>query len=110
MSENSSIKRLSINWVYPPDITTRFANNFVVQNDSEQFFLSFFDIWMPMIIGETDEEKQSHLNAMEKVDAKCVARIVMSPEKMRELVEVMILNLQNYEQKLSMSVKTNETG
>jgi hypothetical protein len=109
MSEKNFIKKLSINWVYSPDIATRFANNFVVQHDSEQFFLSFFDIWMPMIVGETDEEKQVQLNAMEKVDAKCVARIVMSPEKMRELVEVMILNLENYEQKLSMSVNTNET-
>jgi hypothetical protein len=109
MSENEFVKSILINRVYPPDIITRFANNFVVQHDAEQFYLSFFDVWMPMIIGETEEETRMQLDALEKIDAKCVARIVVSPEKLRELINLLENNLKNYEQKTSMTVDSNES-
>jgi len=61
------------------------------------FILSFFEVWPPAILGETDEEKQEMLDSLESVEAKCVARLVVTPSRMREFIAVMNENLSNYE-------------
>lgn len=98
MSESNTGRLIRINRVFPPEIQTRFANNFVIQHDEDNFFLSFFDAWIPIIIG-TEEEKKAQLDALEKIDAKCVSRIVVSPDRARELVALLIDNIQTYERK-----------
>ncbi len=96
MLERNPEKLVKINRVYPPDLETRHANNIVVQHDQDNFFLSFFDVWAPVIIG-TEEEKQELIEAIDSIDARCVARIVLSSTRAKELIELLNQNIQMYE-------------
>jgi hypothetical protein len=97
MAKDIAMKKLRIDRIYPDDLQSHFVSNIVVQHQADYFTLSFFEIWPPAIFGETEEEKQQALDAMEQVEAKCVARLVLTPAKMKEFVQVMSENLSNHE-------------
>lgn len=99
MSEGHPEKIVLINRVYLPDLETRHANNVVVQHDQDNFFLSFFDVWAPIIVG-TDEEKEKQIASIDHIDAKCVARIVLSPTRAQELIELLTENVQVYKNRV----------
>ena len=89
-------KRISIERTYPEDLKSHFVSNIVVQHQPDIFILSFFEVWPPAILGESDEEKQQAIEAIDHVEAKCVARIVLTPIKMEEFIETMTENLRRY--------------
>lgn len=90
-------KKIRIERIYPANLQSHFVSNIVVQHQPDAFILSFFEIWPPPILGESEEEKQRELEALENVEARCVARLVVTPRKMREFLETMSENLRNYE-------------
>lgn len=90
-------KQVQLQRTYPENLQSHFVVNMVVQHQPDMFILSFFEVWPPAILGETDEEKQEMLDSLESVEAKCVARLVVTPSRMREFVAVMNENLSNYE-------------
>ena len=90
-------KNIRIERTYPADLQSHFVSDIVVQHQPDTFILSFFEIWPPPILGESEEEKQRKLDALDHVEAKCVARLVVTPSKMREFLETMSENLRNYE-------------
>lgn len=85
-------KELAIRYVFPADVKTRYANHAVVQHTSAgEFFLSFFEIVHPLLVGEPEEiEKQS--SEIGAIDAVCVGRIVISPEQAENFLSVMSTN------------------
>lgn len=91
------IKRLRIDFTYPEDLQSKFVQNIIVQHQSDFFVVSFFEVWPPAILGDTEAERRELVGSIGKVEAKCVARLVLTPEKMREFVSVMKRNLENYE-------------
>jgi hypothetical protein len=97
-SEKIVAKKIRIERVYPEDLQSHFVSNIVVQHQPEAFILSFFEVWPPAVLGESEEEKKLAMDAIDHVEAKCVARLVLTPSKMREFLETMSENLQNYEQ------------
>lgn len=101
MSQSNPEKIVTINRVYPPDLETRHANNIVVQHDQDNFFLSFFDVWVPIIIG-TNEEKERQIEAVDSIDAKCVARIILSPSRALELINLLTENIRAYESRFNL--------
>ena len=111
MSDKKKIvaKKIRIERIYPEDLRSHFASNIVVQHQPDAFILSFFEIWPPAILGETDEEKQQALEAVDRVEAKCVARLVLTPSKMREFVETMTENLLNYERMIQLQSALDES-
>lgn len=90
-------KKLRIKHTFPDELQSHFVNNVTVQHEPEYFVLQFFELWPPMIIGETDEEKLEALKKINQIEAKCVTRLVLTPAKMREVVDLMMQNLSNYE-------------
>ena len=60
------------------------------------------------ILGDTNEEKEKALEAVDRVEAKCVARLVLTPSKMKEFVETMAENLQNYDDMMQMQLDLDE--
>jgi hypothetical protein len=70
---------------------------FTAQAQPEAITLSFFEVWPPVILGDS-AEKEARLAAVDHVEAKCVARLVVTPSKMKEIAEVMAESLHNYEQ------------
>jgi hypothetical protein len=100
MSETGISKRVRIDRRYPNDLQSYFVSNIVVQHEPDRFILTFFEIWPPPIIGETDEEMQHILESLDSVEAKCVARIVLSPNKMEEFLRVANENFSKFESKM----------
>ena len=93
-------KKIKIERTYPCDLKSHFVANVVVQHQPENFILSFFEVWPPAILGETEEEKLKEFNAIEQVEAKCVARLVLTPSTMKEFLDTMAENWKSYEQLL----------
>jgi hypothetical protein len=100
MSETIPSKKVRIDRKYPDDLQSYFISDIVVQHEQDRFILTFFEVWPPAIIGETDEEKLNILNSIDHVEAKCVARIVMTPDKMREFMKAATDNLSSFENKI----------
>ena len=90
-------KTFRVEYVYPETLHTHFVSSLVVQHQPEHFILSFFELWPPAILGETDDDTLAALNAVDRVDATCVARLVVTPAMMREFIQVMSDNVERYD-------------
>ena len=100
MSESNTGKQVRIIRKYPDDLQSHFVSNIVVQHEPDRFILTFFEIWPPVIVGETDEERQQILDSLENVEAKCVARIILSPARMEEFLQIGNANFSKFESKM----------
>ncbi len=90
-----AVRQVSVKHVYPDDLTTSYASQIVVQHDPEVFVVSFFEAFPPLVLGSSEEIKSGLAN-IKHVEAKCVARIVLTPTKMKEFVQIAQNNLQRY--------------
>jgi hypothetical protein len=86
---------LPLEWRFPGDITSRYATNMVVQHTQHEFIISFFEAYPPVLLGEA-EEREAALEHIESVPAICVARIIVSPERLKEFIQVLQDNLDKY--------------
>lgn len=96
-------KEIRLDRVYPDDLQSHFVSNIVVQHQPDAFILSFFEVWPPAVLGESEEEKREILESLDAVEAKCVARLVVTPSRMREFVTLMTENLDNYERMIQLA-------
>jgi len=97
MPKNMVLKKINIERHFPDDLKSYFVANVVVQHQADFFVLSFFEVWPPVIIGESEEEKQNALDSIDSLEAKCVARLVLTPDRMKELHQLITENLSSYE-------------
>lgn len=97
MDQNLLSKTFRIEHIYPETLHTHFVSSLVVQHQPEYFILSFFELWPPPILGETEDDRLAALNAVDRVDATCVARLVVTPAMMREFIQVMSDNVERYD-------------
>ena len=72
------------------------VNQFVSQFTDDMFFVSF-GLATPPLLPKDLERRKARLEAMESVPVSPVARLALTPERMRELIEVLQTNLQRYE-------------
>jgi hypothetical protein len=84
-----------------PAKDTVFANDIVIQHMGDHFIVSFFQIMPPLIIGDTQEERDKTLSQISEIEAQCVGRIVLTPEGLQELIEHADQNYKNWQQKQS---------
>ena len=89
-------KLVRLEHTFPEDLQSHFISNIIVQHQPEAFILSFFEIWPPPILGDSDAEIRRQADSIEEIEAKCVARLVVTPSKMEELIKAMTDNLQTY--------------
>jgi hypothetical protein len=90
-------KSLPLEWSFPEGLVSRYANNIMVQHSRNEFIVSFFETRPPLLIGTVDriERVKSETKA---IAAECVARIVVSPNKMRDFIKVLNRNIETYEE------------
>jgi len=93
---NISRKKVKLERKYPKDLQSHFVSNIVVQHESDHFILSFFEVWAPAIIGETEEEKMLILESIDSVEANCVARIVLTHDRMMEFAQLINDNISSF--------------
>lgn len=100
MSEQSKrtleTKKVQVNLKFPDDLESKFVNQVVVQNHPEYFTLSLFEIVLPPILGVTEEEKKSNFDKIKSVDSKCLGRYIITPNKLKEVIEILQDNLNKY--------------
>lgn len=87
---------LRVEWRFPEGMATRWTNNFVVQTQGDDFVLSFFEIRPPLVLGSLEEQREQ-LAALSTVQAEGVARVVMSAQKMQELIQLLQGQFERYE-------------
>ncbi|MGE0884361.1 MAG: DUF3467 domain-containing protein [Blastocatellales bacterium] len=96
--EKTSAREIKLQRVFPDNLQSHFVTNMVVQNQPDMFILSFFEVWPPVILGETEEEQQQQIESIGQIEAKCVSRLVVTPQHMKEFLHVMAENLRKYEE------------
>jgi len=101
-------KKVRVIRKYPDDLQSHIVDNLVVQHQPDRFVLSFFEVWLPAMLAESDEEFQGQVDSLESVEAKCVARLVVTPQRMREFVNAMTKNLENYDRMTRQLSKESE--
>jgi hypothetical protein len=79
--EQAQSVALPIQWVVPPSLVSRYATNLVVQASEHEFVLSFFEAYPPLVFGPPPEGTVAR--------AECVARIVITPQRLAEFVQVL---------------------
>jgi len=82
--------KLSIRWNIPETIITRFASNMVLQNIEGYFKLSFFEI-KPEINFTAPKKPPT------EIVADCVGSVIVPPDKLFAIVEVLANALQQYQ-------------
>lgn len=96
MDDNKpALMRIPIKHVFPEDLISRYANNVVVQHTEKEFFISFFEALPPLVIG-TPEERVALTEALEAVESKCVARIIISADMMPSFIKTLQDNLDRH--------------
>ncbi len=93
---------LPIEWYFPEDIISRYANNITVQHSENEFIISFFEVRSPMILG-TPEEEKAKWEQIETVRAECVARVIVTTGKMSEFISALQRNLEKYRSRFEKS-------
>jgi len=75
-------RKIPIQWHIPDTVITRFASNMVIQSFEDVFKISFFEI-KPEIHLTPPQTPQSSIRA------DCVASIIVTPDKLSQMVEVL---------------------
>lgn len=89
-SKTIDFKEVPIDYTIPADIKLLFADGLIVQHGENEFILSFFQTLRPIILTEDDRK------GVEKVESRCVARIVVTPQQMAKNVEALKENFEKW--------------
>jgi hypothetical protein len=93
--------------IFPEDLKSYFVTNMTVQHQSDHFIIQFFEAFPPLILG-TEEEKKSIIESLDHVEAKCVSRIIVTPDKFRDFIETLSENYNNYQKKYENKEEDND--
>jgi hypothetical protein len=66
-----------VKWIIPDSITTEHVTDLVVQQHNGEFTLYFFEVQQPFLAG-TPEEQASQLQELPCIEAKCIAKFMIS--------------------------------
>jgi hypothetical protein len=83
-------RAVPMEWDFPEDVGSAYATNMLVQATEQEFFVSFFETRPPVIL------KPEDIETIKSLRAECVARIIISPDRMAEFVKVLKQQLDNF--------------
>ena len=87
--------QVPIEWHISEDLDSKYATNLVIQHSEYEFIIDFFEMRHPLILGDPDQVREQW-EKLESVRAECVARIIVSPNRMQEFINVMQADLNKY--------------
>ncbi len=91
-------RRVSVQFHTDPNLPTLYATNFTVQHTDHEFVVSFYEARPPLLLG-TPEEVAAQLQKVGAIQANCVARIVVTPGRMTDFVEVLQKNFSRFQKR-----------
>jgi hypothetical protein len=74
----------------PPDLIAHFVDNMLVVHTEHQFVVSFLQTEFPLAANKEE------LLEVESMRAKCVARVIISPNQMQSFIEALQTNYTKY--------------
>lgn len=80
-------------WSFPSDLVSGYATNMLVQTGESELYVSFFEAPPPVLFGPEDAKK------LESVTAECIARLVISPDRVAKFIEVLQQQLNAFNEK-----------
>jgi hypothetical protein len=89
--------QIPLEWYVPEELPTYYATNLVIQHTRHEFFITFFEVVPPIMLGKTPEE----IERIESVRARALTRVAVSPERLEEFIQVMQDNLAKYRSSIS---------
>lgn len=93
---NGETRDVPVVWLDRDTEPILFANVILAQHVNDEFIISFGQASPPVLQG-SEEERREALANLTAVPVKAVARIGVTPQRMREFVNVMWQNLERYE-------------
>lgn len=92
-NEQQSVgKWLTIRIEGTDEIPLCYANHIFVTHTPDEFFVTFSQVHPPYLLKPTEEE----LKKLTHISARAVARIALTPNKMKELVDALTENYNKY--------------
>jgi len=85
---------IPLEWRVPEDLQTHFVTNVVIAHSEGEFFVTFFEVVPPVILGDVDK-----LAALGSIPARAVARIAIAADRMEGVIDAMKRNLEVYRKK-----------
>lgn len=99
MAEQPEQISIPITWVGIEDEPVRFANQFLSQFLPEgEFIITFGQFSPPILTADTPSKRMKQAQIVDLVPISPVARIALTPERMRSLIRTLQENLANFEQ------------
>ena len=99
----------TIKWVVPDSIRTDHATHLIVQQQGSEFTFLFFEAAAPLFMGPPEEQIAAY-KALEYIEAKCVAKVVMSAENATLGANSLIENLNRYHSMVQQAMKGQENA
>jgi hypothetical protein len=90
-------RNIPIEWLVPPDLRAEYATNVLAQHGEHEIFLLFFQAQPPIILGEL-AEREKQLETLTAIPAKCVAKVIVSPDRLEEIIQLLTTQLESYRQ------------
>lgn len=75
-------------------IVGHYSNHMVVQHDGQAFFISFYEVSPPVVVGDP-EERERQVKELKSIRANCVARIIVPKGRMQSFVDTLKMNLES---------------
>lgn len=91
MADEEDIVEVPLEWFVPDGVPTHYVTNVVVQNTTGEFVVSFFEALAPIILGNPDEVAAQR-KLIKTVRARCVARVVLTPNRMESMINALVQN------------------
>lgn len=98
-----------LKWIVPDTIRTDHATHLVVQQQGSEFTFLFFETESLLFTG-TPEEQIAQYEKLPAVNAKCIAKIVMSPEHATEATNNLIESINRFNAMMLQALKGQENA
>ncbi len=101
MSDNEEqlVREVPMDWVVPDSILTARTTHITIQQSGPaEFIVAFFEQRLPTITGSLEEQVEQ-FKKIEKVDAVCVARLVLDYQRLVEFSDVFQATIDEFQQK-----------
>jgi hypothetical protein len=80
---SSETPAIPLEWVVPPDLSSRYATDMFVQRGAQEITLWFLEVRGPIVTPMTSDFKQE---GTPSAQVECVARVVVSLNRIHEFV------------------------
>ena len=81
------------------EVVTRHVTHTVVQHTENEFYIYFYEVRPPILLGSNDKIKTT-LEDIKYPPTECVARVVMQPNKIKELIRLLQENFNKYQENI----------